>query len=211
MKIAAITPTRGDRPQFVEHCKYLMQQQTRRPDKHYIIDYPPINNNCDLIPRIKKGIELAKADGMDYIFIIEDDDYYSTDYIREEVKHYDIVGEDTTIYYHLKNGFKLMEHPNRSSLFCTAFKINALNNFNWPPDNEPFLDLHLWQYAINSLNHNLHYITGAIGIKHGIGKCGGNGHNPQIIHYTPKPITELITCKKSIEFYNSLTPCTPNK
>ncbi len=205
MKIAAITPTRGDRPQFVEHCKYLMQAQTRKPDKHYIIDHQPINDDCDLIPRIKKGIELAKADGMDYIFIIEDDDYYNPKYISQEHCHYDIIGEYTTIYYHLKYGIHTMHHPGRSSLFCTAFKINALDNFNWPPDNEPFLDLHLWQYATQNLNHNLFITTGAIGIKHGIGKCGGNGHKQNILPYKPKPITDLVVSKKSLEFYQTLT------
>ena len=118
MKIAAITPTRGDRPQFLAHCKYLMQQQTRQPDKHYIIDYEPISTEPDLVPRIKKGIELAKADGMDYIFIIEEDDFYPPNYINDIINEYhylDVVGENPTMTYHLKtNKYNILNHTPRS-------------------------------------------------------------------------------------------------
>ena len=211
MKIAAITPTRGDRPQFVEHCKYLMQAQTRRPDKHYVIDYAPLNNDCDLIPRIKKGIDLAKADGMDYIFIIEDDDYYSPNYIIEMAQYCNFrnlfIGSEITTYYHLtEKGVNIMYHNYRASLFTTTFHINALNSFNWPANDCPNLDYFIWEFAedkqktLYRLDPNI-----AIGIKHGIGKCGGNGHNPNIIPYTKWELSELITDKKSLEFYNNLT------
>lgn len=211
MKIAAITPTRGDRPQFVEHCKYLMQNQTRVPDKHYIIDFPPINDECDIVPRIKKGIELAKADGMDIICIIEDDDFYSPEYIETvenifKTKDVDLVGYEKTIYYHLKvQGKKEFIHPGRSSLFCTSFLVEALKGYDFPADSEPYLDIHLWNYAKNRLKTHLSTKLYCIGIKHGIGKSGGNGHNPDNLTYDFFPFNKISFAEvKTPNFYKKI-------
>lgn len=194
--------SRGDRPQFLERCVEQMNNQTVKLHKHYIIDYKPLNDECDLIPRFKKGIELAKADGIDFIFIFEDDDYYPNDYIEKTYKHgFDIIGYSKTIYYHLGlKGIKEMDHKNRSSLFCTAFKINALDSFTYPNDKEPYLDIHLWKYAIKNLKYYLCKEPVAIGVKHGIGKAGGNGHKTNQIRYTK--IDNYFINK--IPFYNAL-------
>lgn len=221
MKIAAITPTRGDRPEFLEHCKYLMEQQIRKPDKHYIIDYPPENDEVDLITRIRKGIEMAKADGMDYVAIIEDDDYYPEHYFEtlEDVftdTNILFTGSGTTIYYHLGfQAYREMWHPARSSLFTTAFKIDALNDFKWPSLIEPFLDLHLWNFAM--AHHETCVIHGSfkcIGIKHGLGTCGGNGHYMDKIWYPGTNIPNLLKDmdSKSLSFYTKMSElCTPSK
>jgi hypothetical protein len=50
----------------------------------------------------------------------------------------------------------------------------ALNNFSWCADSESFVDLYLWQKlkgASVTVQQPL-----CIGIKHGIGLCGGGGH-----------------------------------
>jgi hypothetical protein len=202
MKIAAITMSRGDRPQLLNHCVKQMNDQTVKLDKHYIIDYKPLNNNCDLIPRFKKGLELAKADGIDFVFVIEDDDYYPTDYIEKTYKPgFDIIGYYKTIYYHLAlKGIKEMIHKNRSSLFCTAFKINALDNFVYPKDNEPYLDIRIWSFAMLNLKCYLYEDEVAIGIKHGIGKSGGNGHKINQINYKEDKNYFI----NNIPFYNAL-------
>lgn len=219
MKIAAITPTRGDRPEFLEHCKYLMEKQTRKPDKHYIIDYPPESDEVDLIPRIRKGIEMAKADGMDYVAIIEDDDYYPDCYIQALSDYYsdsniNFFGVINTIYFHLGiEGFRIMRHPHRSSLFTTSFKIDALDNFVWPDDNEPFLDLVIWNYVKeNNIPTYFATISDCIGIKHGYGKCGGNGHFMESNWYTPCKLSDVIFDQYSIDFYTKMSElCTPSK
>ena len=180
-EFCAITPTRGDRPELLKHCRTMMMDQVVKPTKHYIIDYKPLNDECDIIPRIKQGLEMAKNDGFEYAFIIEDDDYYPVNYfLQSPFTNFDFVGIDTTIYYHLQNSkYCFLDHNGRSSLFCTGFKISALDNFVWPVDNYPFLDIALWEYA-KEMKKNYWLFAPQnmpIGIKHNIGKSAGSGHN----------------------------------
>ena len=61
INFCVITPDRGDRPQFLEHCRYQMNRQTVKLDLHLVIgqeDHKPIPGVVDIIPRIKKGIEM---------------------------------------------------------------------------------------------------------------------------------------------------------
>lgn len=206
MKICAITMTRGDRPMLLGHCINQMKAQTLQLDKHYIIDYKPIDNECDLIPRFKKGIEMAKADGMDFIYVIEDDDYYPNDYIEKTFKSdYDVIGCSKTIYYHVGvKGIKEMIHRGRSGLFTTAFKVDALDDYPYPNDNEPYLDIYLWRWVVLNKKHYLYDENIAVGIKHGIGKQGGNGHNAIRMKY----IKDENYFINQIPFYNALTTTT---
>ena len=54
--------------------------------------------------------------------------------------------------------------------------MSALDGFEWPADNERFLDIKLWNWARQ--NRKMKFVdTGAIGIKgHNEGKTGGKGH-----------------------------------
>ena len=210
MRIAAITPTRGDRPQFVNHCRYLIEQQTVKVDKHYFIDYEPENGDFDLVARVKHGLALAKADKIDFVFIIEDDDFYHNTYIEETLKQVaqnpnkSIFGYHHTIYYNLRlQKAKTLIHLSHSSLFLTSFKINSLNNYGWPSDDYINLDSHLWQYACNTEKAKIiHELTRCIGIKHGVGKCGGNGHKPDFYEYSQLSLKELYVCdNKTVKFY----------
>lgn len=138
MKIATITPTRGDRPQFFEFARVQLDRQTVQPDNRYYMAYKPDNGVPDLIQRVRRGIELARKDKMDAVFIIEDDDCYPSNYIEEMRKHFrdgDFIGYDDTLYYNVKNRTWLHQtHPKRSSLFCTAFLLSSVEDFIWPSD-----------------------------------------------------------------------------
>ena len=176
--IATITPTRGDRPQFLKHCKRQLARMNT-PIKSYFIDYPPASSDMDLVQRIRVGILQAKAEGYEFVFIVEDDDFYSADYFDNlNLLNVDFIGDQSTIYYHLKfRAYQDWTHENRASLFTTGFRISSLFEFVWPPDNERFLDVSLWRYATQNKKIRIHWRkTGAIGIKHGIGLCGGKGH-----------------------------------
>ncbi len=176
-----ITPTRVDRPAFLEFCKYQLSRMTVKPDKSYFIDYPPISSSFDLVPRIRLGIEQAKNDGFDLVFIIEEDDWYGSNYF-DNIPDVDFIGQDSSHYYNLRNNtHQEFSHPKRSSLFTTGFKISALAfGYQFPPHEYINLDVHLWSKAPKGWGANRGSIamrkTGAIGIKHGIGKCGGRGH-----------------------------------
>lgn len=207
MKTAAIIPTRGDRKELLLHCMKQLANQTVKPDKVYIIDYPPKSNDFDLVPRIRRGYELAKD--ADLVFIIEDDDYYPDTYFEDVLSKFksvtpDIIGIQKTTYYHIKEKkYRQHDHPFRSSLFTTVLKGGL--NIDWPKDNEPFLDLHLWR---NNKFSKGYYEPKEmpIGIKHGIGKTGGNGHNGQYyrIHDKGMKWLEKRVRKESFEFYKRL-------
>ncbi len=178
MKFCTITPTRKDRPQFLAFCKYQLSRMETEPVHSYFIDYPPKDGSVDLIPRIKEGISQAARDGFNQVMIVEDDDFYPKTYFNNLIDS-DFTGSQYTTYYNLKNKtYQEWHHPRRASLFVTGFKISALNTFEWPEDNERFLDLSIWNYAINQRKKSIHWreSQGAIGIKHGIGLCGGRGH-----------------------------------
>jgi hypothetical protein len=214
MKFCTITPTRSDRPELLNHCIWQINRFRIKPDAVYLIDYPPDGPGFDLVTRIQTGVEQAQLDGMDWAVIIEDDDAYNRNYLDNFLpfmettgkNQVDFIGQETSIYYNLKNQtFKEWQHPHRSSLFITAFRISALNNFVWPTDQNPFLDIRLWEYA--RFRKRQFIKTGAIGMKHGLGLCGGKGH----VQKNPNFDTDLKWLRasvdeKSFEFYKNLIP-----
>lgn len=209
MKFCTLTPSRGDRPQLVNNCIRQINRFTTKPDKSYWIDYPPSGPGFDLVSRIQTGVEQAQLDGMDWVVIIEDDDFFPANYLENFTPFFqthDFIGQENSIYYNLKNQtYKQWDHPHRSSLFITAFRISALNNFVWPSDKDPFLDIELWKYARYKRRKFLQ--TGAIGIKTGMGLCGGKGH----IQKNPNADIDLKWLRskvdeKSFEFYKNLIP-----
>ncbi len=177
MKFAVIIPTR-DRPKFYDHCIEQLSAQTLKPSKVYVIYYPPDSEEMDLVQRVRIGLDCIKAEGIDLVFILEDDDSYPTNYFERFspfFNNYEFFGDQSTTYYNLKNKtYNTWHHPGRSSLFTTGFKISALSDFNWPADNEKFLDIKLWHHARTKKRKFID--TGAIGIKHAVGKTGGKGH-----------------------------------
>lgn len=206
MNFAAIIPTR-DRPKCFARCQDQLAIQTLKPTKVYAISYPAESEEMDLVQRVGVGVETAKADGIDLVFIIEDDDIYSHNYFERFspfFSKYEFFGDDHTTYYNLKNKtYRTWHHPNRASLFTTGFKISALNLFNWPADNEKFLDIKLWDYARR--RKKIFIDTGAIGIKgHGEGKSGGKGHYMRMTHLD-KDLTYLKSrTNGSFDFYEQL-------
>ena len=206
MDYCTITPTRDDRPQFLNFCKHQLDRMSEgRPN--FIIDYKPRGTFPDLVPRIQVGIELAKEAGCEYIFIVENDDYYPIDYLRTKVLDFDFWGCETTTYYNLRTrSYARYPHKHRSSLFCTGFKISAMDGFHWPSDTSVFLDLEIWDYAIRKRKRiSLDQHNPCLGIKHGIGMCGGKGHRWDMVHKDKnyQYLQENVDAD-AFEFYKSL-------
>lgn len=193
---AVIVPTR-DRPEFFQFCKWQLDQQTIQPTARYYIAYKPTSPEIDLVKRIKSGVELAKMDGIDVVYVIEDDDALSRTYFERTLPLFnraDFVGDDKTYYYNIFNcRWSLFRHPGRSSLFTTAFRISALQRFKWPPDNEKFLDMAIWKFATKMAFTE----SENIGIKHSIGMVGGKGHKMRLDHPDPG----MLWLKKRLEPY----------
>lgn len=208
MKIGVLVPDRGDRPNFLNHCKWLISNQILQPDYVEIVDYKPISEKPDLTARVRKGFETLQRLGCDCVLIMENDDWYHMDYIYKMftawVNHRkpDLLGLSSTTYYHIgKREYRTLTHKKRASLMSTMISCSA--RIDWPKYDYVFLDLHLWkQWRLSKRTVDfLNPIS--IGIKHGIGLCGGTGHTT-FKYDEQDPEMNWLRSKvdeKSFEFY----------
>lgn len=187
MRIGIIVPDRGDRPLFLENCRRIISEQKLLfPDMlHYeIIDQKEVepSDSVDIVQRVRIGYDKFTRVGADIIFIMENDDWYSTDYLQTMIDAWesfgspDLFGTCYTVYYHMQlKAYNTMEHHQRSSLMNTMIRPGL--DIKWPVDIEPYLDLHLWQMP--SIKTRVVFKPEkhiSIGMKHNIGKCGGALH-----------------------------------
>lgn len=208
MNICTITPDRGDRALLLQHCKRQIHAFTESPNAVYIVDYSSKDSQPDLTERVHHGYQAAKDEGMDWCFIIENDDFYPSNYLnnfKPFLENYDFIGSDFTYYYNLRNRtWMYQDHQHRSSLFCTAFRVSAMDKFKWHLANKVFLDLDIWKYA---RRYRRAFIdTHAIGVKHGIGAVAGKAHHM----YLKNQDKDLYWLSQrvdspSFEFYKSLS------
>ena len=179
MKVGILIPDRSDRGLFLHQAMVMIQRQTVKPDFVELVNDESYLET-DITWRYKLGIERLKEYGADVIIFWENDDWYSEDYIEQLLKDWeengkpDLFGYDETIYYNLKtNEKRILKHSNRSSMFCSM--ITSKLDVSFPEDSYIFLDLHLWRnYKGKAVKPKK--IT-CIGIKHGVGKCGGKAHS----------------------------------
>lgn len=209
MKFAAIIPDRGDRKELTDQCFRQLGRMTVKPDKVYHINYHPESEGYDLKTRLHQGYLRAKEDGIDWVLIVENDDMYNADYFEKFLPYmdkYDFIGQATTIYYHLRaRVWREQNHVHRSSLFTTAFRVSAMDHFDWAKAAMVFIDLDIWKFARKK--GNCKFIqTGAIGMKHSQGLCAGIGHRMTTGNQDPEMIwLKERTDKMSFEFYKGLS------
>jgi len=181
MKIAAIIPTRGDRQQLLQNCLRLCERQTHKFDEIILMDEPPLSPGYDITYRYRKGYEMANQKGVDLVFLIEDDDWYSEKYVETMLQNWqedkpDILGIQYTVYYHLKlQKYKFWQHLKRASAMSTVLKSNL--DIHWPVDNEPYLDIHLWMQNKHLSKKLITPEIISVGIKHGMGVTIAKGHH----------------------------------
>jgi len=210
-RIGVIIPTRGDRPEFMAQALKLLERQTLQPSHVEIVTDVPVNQKKDITRRYRLGCERAFAKGMDVVIFIEDDDYYDSDYIRLMMEAWnaagkpDVFGIGETTYYHLGlRNRNHQKHIDRASAFCTM--ISKLPTF--PRDEESFTDIHIWKNSTNKKTC-LFPKPIAIGIKHGIGLCGGIGHSKAMSGYrNPDPDLSWLRANvdpESFAFYESIS------
>jgi hypothetical protein len=203
--IALITTT-GARAEAFELCKQHMEAQTYNGEVTWIIvdDADPITTanvpsdfkpNWEIVkiypqPRwaegqntqgrnLKAGIDYVKTlENVSAIFIIEDDDYYSPNYLQamvDNLKQFDAIGETRTVYYNVSSRY-YYENPNEhhASLFQTAF-TPALIPLMESCYAEKFIDIKFWQGATNKNLFKANNL--AVGMKGLAGRMGiGCGH-----------------------------------
>jgi len=207
VKVGVLIPDRNDRPQFLQHLFKMLDGQTMQGFRVELVNFKAISNAPDLTKRVRLGFQKLKTDGCDCVLIMENDDYYAPNYIETMVNKWlefgkpELLGTDYTYYYHIFKGkYRLLKHPNRASLMNTL--ISCKIDPEWCEDSEVYLDLHLWKQHKGVAFSPLHPI--AIGIKHGIGKCGGNGHFTMHMQNDESEILHFIS-KDSLGFYKGLT------
>lgn len=214
MTITLITPT-GGRPEAFSLCEKYMARQTVAFDQWIVIDDYPEATSCTMgqeiyrpeplwapgdmtLPRnVLLGLWGAKSD---YVFIIEDDDWYAPNYLEKYLtwfaQGYDMVGEGYAKYYNVRN-FRFMGHSNKNhaSLCQTAFTRNAVKqaiNVTERKLNEKFLDIELWGRARNA-RVCLTDKPLCVGIKGMSGRPGaGYGHSDTIGQPDRQPFTKLV-------------------
>jgi len=192
-KICVITPTRGDRPDFLSKLRYMLAEQTRPPDAHFIVDFDASDEKPDIRKRVLYGVRQAMAAGYRRALVMEDDDYYAPNYIESmlEVWPHDValIGSRVSHIYHLKERVRLtytaeqlsrQMHGMVASLSTTGFHVEAFLRFSrsrwWTAC--PQLDQELWRWAATyDIPRKFTEIPFAsISMKHGVGKVGGGCH-----------------------------------
>lgn len=207
MKIATITPTRGDRPELFNFCVQQIDRQTVQPDQKLFVGFQPESRHPDLTRRVRIGYEMAKKANIDWVVIMEDDDSYSRHHIERYepfMNRFDFIGDQHSLYYNIRTRrYQVFNHPRRASLFTTAFRVSALDRFKWPPDDTVFLDIKLWNFAKTKRCKFID--SGAVGIKgHGFGMRGGKGHVMKLRHEDPDGKMLIVATGENHVFYENL-------
>ncbi len=193
MTIGVVTPHQDSkRSLFLERLSIYINRQTLKPDHWIIVDHKEETLAKDLTKRIRIGCEKAIELGCDVVLIMEDDDWYSPNYIETITKAWqiqgkpEIIGCDNTQYYHIKTGQTVeLSHPKRASLMHTLISADGIKKIVWPEDSFVFLDIELWKQLKGKTFKTRDPI--AVGIKHGIGSTGGKGHLETFKGYQPDP------------------------
>lgn len=211
MKLAVLIPDRGDRPDFMRNCMRMLRAQTLKPDVIEIVDDKPLSDECDITWRYRIGYDRLRNRRIDLIAMMENDDWYHPAYLETMVRNWrahgcpDLFGTRATLYYHI-NLFRhmTMNHHTRSSAMSTLIKPDM--NFVWCPDAEPYTDSHIWSVIKGGITHTPEKMI-CIGIKHGVGLCGGKSHTTALERYLYEDHDHRLLRKhmdsESFEFYTN--------
>lgn len=206
-KIGIVIPhISKERKPLLDFVLQRMKEQTMFIDYICLLDYPkPDGVSHDIPQRYKKGIKECFANKCDLVFLIEDDDYYPINYIEQIYKQWlvkgcpNIIGLNRTIYYHIFNGtYQEIPTLKHSSAFCTAIGRQA--NYTSPNDFDRFYDIQLWRSNKGSLVTIDNF---PVGIKHGLGLCGGAGHTKTLSNTDNEDYAYLKSKvdEKAFDFY----------
>lgn len=210
MKIAVLIPTRNNRPELLDNCLRMIEAQTLKPNHIEIVNDSPILEKCDITWRYRIGYDRLRKKGFDAILLMEDDDYYSPNYIETMVHEWEkqgkpeIFGTDYTIYYHIKLfAWFTFYHSVRSSAMSTLIKPDL--KIDWPNDSEPYTDLYLWRQLQFGVFKPKNHIC--LGIKHGTTMTGGQSHVDRLHRYiendSSKKFLRSVMDDASFNFYSN--------
>jgi len=180
--VAALTAS-GGRPKQLAMCRDMMARQVfDERIVHVVSEYEflSVAEHLDVV------IEQAQRSyAPDFFVVVEDDDHYPKTYVALMVSklrdaEVDFVGAAQTRYYHVPSGgFRVIDHPGRSSLCATAFSARAaplMRSVLRSAGADPFVDRALWNEVARA-PHFLWQGATMTGIKGLPGRQGaGSGH-----------------------------------
>lgn len=162
----------GEDPQPITFKRIGWELTILRPEKFW---KPGQNTQSQ---NLKLGLTAVDDDA--WLLIIEDDDYYSPDWLSKAARwllNDDLVGESRAIYYNIaKRKYKIHNNTSHSSLCSTALKGQAIESFkNTLMHRKDLIDLYLWRNFNGKKSiYNSHSVIGIKGIP---GRLGiGYGH-----------------------------------
>lgn len=202
MLVTLITCT-GARPEAFSLCeKYIQRQTYKGPLQWIVVDDGPIPTRCHCDQQyirakkiwepgynsqrdnLNQAIEYIKGD---IVLIIEDDDWYSSNYIEvmlDLMKYFALVGEGNAKYYHVEaQGYQEQHNTMHVSLCQTGFRKELIKPFYAAINSgEFYIDIVLWTRSVAEkwsrcviIDKNL-----CIGMKGLPGRTGlGQGHKQQ--------------------------------
>lgn len=223
IRLAVIVPDRGDRPELFNNCNRMIEAQSLKPNLVFFIDYPPTDDKVDITKRYRKGYNLVGKLKIDLIAFMESDDYYAPNYLEVMVREWEnagrpeLFGTSRSTYYHIvERKFIEFYHSERAPMFNTFIKPEL--DIIWPEDYDPYTDVWLW---MTSKLQNGHSIKNAVlidpsnlngsqmltlGIKHGVGKTGGEYHKTKMHRYAFEDPNlywlKNMLDKESFDFYS---------
>lgn len=146
------------------------------------------------------------------VLILEDDDWYSPDYIRlysQRLDNFQLIGEAPARYYNVKHRcWRTWGNNNRASFCQTAFRAELLPTvYICTHRGTVFVDYRLWEKDVKS-KFIFKDACHCVGIKGMPGRSGiGAGHRPNIKKYhSDKDMNELEKWigKEDTDFYRSV-------
>jgi hypothetical protein len=199
VSITLITPT-GGRPEAFKQCeKYISRQSIRGSIQWIVVDDCNPPTKCTMGQEYiqgpmpwQEGINTQRPN-MDaafnrikgeYIFVIEDDDWYSFEYLemmQDLLKDYSVCGEGNAKYYHVGNRTYLENGNTKHVSLCqTGLRKGALPLlYKAIHSGELYIDIKLWGMAAEShVSRAVVHDAGlVVGIKGMPGRGGiGLGH-----------------------------------
>lgn len=202
-KTLLITVT-GDRPEAFRLAEFYMATQTSKywdwlvvddgaepteiTQEQYYIRHCPGRSPLDSF-RVNMAAALKWGQAMGYqkFIIIEDDDWYSSQYVEKcinELEHFHLYGQCGARYYNVKYRlYKQLNHTSHASMCSTAFTLDAVPTvLDVLERQESHHDMRLWRLHGTELGGlswqaKLEPTVDVVGIKGMPGRVGiGMGH-----------------------------------